>query len=196
MPRSETGRRATGNALGRRRRPYRPHATPTVGFTDPEVAQVGLTEAEAAAHPGARMAYLPMAEMDSALTAGATAGFIKLIAGAGGSVAVSAAGASSAPPSSPNGPASCSRNGPRRGHRHVHRPARQRHARPPHLVVRSQLAAAQFLLPIGGHRAPPVRTGRPRLSSTTPRSLTFAPQNPRSVCWITERAALQCLWSA
>ena len=59
MPRSEMGRLAAGNALGRRRRPYRPHATPTVGFTDPEVAQVGLTEAEAAAHPGARVGLPP-----------------------------------------------------------------------------------------------------------------------------------------
>jgi pyruvate/2-oxoglutarate dehydrogenase complex dihydrolipoamide dehydrogenase (E3) component len=77
----EMGHRAAGNALGRRRRPYRPHATPTVVFTDPEVAHVGLAEAEAAAHPGARVAYLPMTEMDRALTAGATDGFIKLIAG-------------------------------------------------------------------------------------------------------------------
>jgi pyruvate/2-oxoglutarate dehydrogenase complex dihydrolipoamide dehydrogenase (E3) component len=77
----EMGRIAAGNALGRHRRPYRPHATPTVIFTDPEVAQVGLTEANAAAHPGARVSYLPMTDMDRALTAGATDGFIKLVAG-------------------------------------------------------------------------------------------------------------------
>jgi pyruvate/2-oxoglutarate dehydrogenase complex dihydrolipoamide dehydrogenase (E3) component len=102
----EMGRLAAGNALGRRRGPYRPHATPTVVVTDLEVAQVGLTEAEAAAHPGARVAYLPMAEMDRALSAGATAGFIKLIAGHRRVLRGLGGGRASAPPSSPNGPVS------------------------------------------------------------------------------------------
>lgn len=76
----EMGRIAAGNALGRRARRYRTDATPWVVFTDPEVARVGLTEAEAA-RIGGRVAYLPMAELDRAITAGATDGFIKLIAG-------------------------------------------------------------------------------------------------------------------
>jgi pyruvate/2-oxoglutarate dehydrogenase complex dihydrolipoamide dehydrogenase (E3) component len=51
-------------------------------FTDPEVAQAGLTEEQAAARvPGARVAYLPMREVDRAVTAGRTEGFIKIIAG-------------------------------------------------------------------------------------------------------------------
>ena len=51
-------------------------------FTDPEVAQVGLTEAEAAtAHPGARVAWLPMSKADRAVTAGRTEGFVTIIAG-------------------------------------------------------------------------------------------------------------------
>ncbi len=77
----EMGRIATGNALTRgRRRRYRPDATPRVTFTDPEVASVGVTEGAAAAG-GAGVAYLPMAEMDRAITADAPDGFIKLIAG-------------------------------------------------------------------------------------------------------------------
>jgi pyruvate/2-oxoglutarate dehydrogenase complex dihydrolipoamide dehydrogenase (E3) component len=79
----EMGRIAAGNALARRpwqRRPYRPAATPWVTFTDPEVAHVGMTEHEAA-HRGGRVGYLPMDEMDRALAADATDGFIKLIAG-------------------------------------------------------------------------------------------------------------------
>ncbi|HCT76644.1 MAG TPA: hypothetical protein DGT23_08660 [Micromonosporaceae bacterium] len=79
----EMGRIAAGNALTARpwrRRRYRTHATPWVTFTDPEVAHVGLTEA-AAVLWGGRIGYLPMQEMDRALTAGETDGFIKLIAG-------------------------------------------------------------------------------------------------------------------
>ena len=74
------GRLAAGNALSRRQRRYDSSATPWVTFTDPEVTRVGISEAEAAAH-GARVAYLPMAEMDRAVTAGQTDGFIKLITG-------------------------------------------------------------------------------------------------------------------
>jgi pyruvate/2-oxoglutarate dehydrogenase complex dihydrolipoamide dehydrogenase (E3) component len=80
----EMGRVAVGNALGRWRWPrrYRRYATPWVTFTDPEVGRVGLTEAEAAARvPGARVAYLPLSEVDRALAADRTDGFVKLIAG-------------------------------------------------------------------------------------------------------------------
>jgi len=79
------GRVAARNALHRRWSPPATFATsaiPWVVFTDPEVAQVGLTEAQAAAaHAGARVAYLPMTEVDRAVTAGRTEGFIKIIAG-------------------------------------------------------------------------------------------------------------------
>jgi pyruvate/2-oxoglutarate dehydrogenase complex dihydrolipoamide dehydrogenase (E3) component len=50
-------------------------------FTDPEVAQAGLTEEQAAGLRGARVAYLPMREVDRAVTAGQAEGFVKLIAG-------------------------------------------------------------------------------------------------------------------
>jgi pyruvate/2-oxoglutarate dehydrogenase complex dihydrolipoamide dehydrogenase (E3) component len=79
------GRLAARNALRRRWVPRGSFATaaiPWVVFTDPEVAQVGQTEAEAAtAHPGARVAWLPMSEADRAVTAGRTEGFVKIIAG-------------------------------------------------------------------------------------------------------------------
>ncbi|MGI8696951.1 MAG: hypothetical protein ACR2JQ_09940 [Mycobacteriales bacterium] len=43
------------------------------------MARVGLTEAEAAGR-GGRVAFLPMAEVDRAIAAGETDGFIKLVA--------------------------------------------------------------------------------------------------------------------
>jgi pyruvate/2-oxoglutarate dehydrogenase complex dihydrolipoamide dehydrogenase (E3) component len=78
------GRIAARNALRRQRPPerFRPAGIPWAVFTDPEVAQAGLTEEQAAARlPGARVAYLPMREVDRAVTAGRTEGFIKIIAG-------------------------------------------------------------------------------------------------------------------
>ena len=77
------GRLAAGNALARRgRKRYSSRATPWVTFTDPEVARVGLTEADAAARVrGARVAYLPMAEVDRAVVADRTEGFVKIVAG-------------------------------------------------------------------------------------------------------------------
>ena len=77
----EMGRIAAGNALkkGYRGR-YRTHHTPWVTFTSPEVARVGVTEAEASAR-GGRICELPMSEMDRAVTDGREDGFIKLITG-------------------------------------------------------------------------------------------------------------------
>jgi len=77
----EMGRLAAGNALrkgvrGRFRTSWIPWAT----FTNPEVARVGMTEDEAVER-GGRVAELPMAEMDRAITDGRTEGFVKLIAG-------------------------------------------------------------------------------------------------------------------
>jgi pyruvate/2-oxoglutarate dehydrogenase complex dihydrolipoamide dehydrogenase (E3) component len=79
-----TGRLAAGNALRGRLGPpgsFRTAAIPWAVFTSPEVAQVGVTEHEAAARKGGRVAYLPMREVDRAVTAGRTEGFIKIIAG-------------------------------------------------------------------------------------------------------------------
>ncbi|MEM8707354.1 MAG: FAD-dependent oxidoreductase, partial [Actinomycetota bacterium] len=77
----EMGRIAAGNALkkGYRGR-YRTHHTPWVTFTSPEVARVGVTEAEAASR-GGRVCELPMSDMDRAITDDREDGFIKLITG-------------------------------------------------------------------------------------------------------------------
>lgn len=78
------GRIAARNAL-RRHRPrarFSQNRIPWAVFTDPEVAQAGLTEEQAASSvPGAQVAYLPVREVDRAVTAGRTDGFIKIIAG-------------------------------------------------------------------------------------------------------------------
>jgi pyruvate/2-oxoglutarate dehydrogenase complex dihydrolipoamide dehydrogenase (E3) component len=91
---------APGNALSPRwrRRRFDPSAIPWVTFTTPEVARVGRTEADAAAAwRGARVAFLPMAEVDRAIVTGQTAGFVKVIAGPGPSCEGRAAGGSWAP---------------------------------------------------------------------------------------------------
>ena len=79
------GRLAARNALRRRWAPpgaFDTSAIPWVVFTDPEIAQVGLTEAQAAeSDAGARVAWLPMSEADRAVTARRTEGFVKIIAG-------------------------------------------------------------------------------------------------------------------
>ncbi|MCD9624244.1 dihydrolipoyl dehydrogenase family protein [Rhabdothermincola salaria] len=53
---------------------------PRVVFTSPEVAQVGMTESEAA-DVGGRVAEVRLDDVDRALTEGRTGGFVKLIAG-------------------------------------------------------------------------------------------------------------------
>lgn len=52
---------------------------PRVTFTDPEVAGIGVTEAEAG--KGARVSVVRFDHVDRAVTAGREAGFVKLIAG-------------------------------------------------------------------------------------------------------------------
>jgi pyruvate/2-oxoglutarate dehydrogenase complex dihydrolipoamide dehydrogenase (E3) component len=79
----EMGRLAVANAFRRTRFPkhaFRPLWIPSVLYTSPEIARVGMTEAAAAA-VGGRVAYLPMREVDRAIVAGRTEGFVKLIAG-------------------------------------------------------------------------------------------------------------------
>lgn len=77
------GRIAARNALRSHLTPpasFRTAAIPWVVFTDPEVAQAGLTEQQAARQrTGAKVAYLPMAELDRAVAARRTDGFIKII---------------------------------------------------------------------------------------------------------------------
>jgi len=76
---------AVHNALDRTARlsPKRfdPARIPWVTFTAPQIGRVGMTEAEAANIDGARVAYLPLDEVDRAVAEHDTRGFVKLIAG-------------------------------------------------------------------------------------------------------------------
>jgi pyruvate/2-oxoglutarate dehydrogenase complex dihydrolipoamide dehydrogenase (E3) component len=156
------GRIAAGNALARRpwqRRRYRPDATPWVTFTDPEVAHVGMTEAQAADR-GARVAYLPMDEMDRALTAQHTDGFIKLITGprrvlgnAGGGRMLGATIVAARAGEMIHEPALAMATGMFTG-----RLAAATHAYPT-WSYGLQLAAAQFFMTIGGRSARPAHRG-------------------------------------
>lgn len=76
----EMGRVAAVNAVRGPLMRFHEASTPWVTFTHPEVARVGLTE-EQATDRGARVATLPMSEVDRAVTAGETDGFITLLAG-------------------------------------------------------------------------------------------------------------------
>jgi pyruvate/2-oxoglutarate dehydrogenase complex dihydrolipoamide dehydrogenase (E3) component len=154
------GRIAAGNALARRpwqRRRYRPDATPWVTFTDPEVAHVGMTEAQAADR-GGQVAYLPMDEMDRALTAQHTDGFIKLISGpravlrsAGGGRILGATIVAARAGEMIHEPTLAMATGMFTG-----RLAATTHAYPT-WSYGLQLAAAQFFMPIGGRSARPAQ---------------------------------------
>ncbi len=69
-------------------------ALPWVLYTDPELAQVGLTEGEARARHGAvRVHRVAFADNDRAVAEGATAGFVKIIRARGRLVGVTMVGA-------------------------------------------------------------------------------------------------------
>lgn len=74
---------AVANALSKiplRKAHFDPTPIPWVTYTTPEVARIGMTEREAAAH-GGRVAHLPLSEVDRGMITGDTEGFVKLIAG-------------------------------------------------------------------------------------------------------------------
>jgi pyruvate/2-oxoglutarate dehydrogenase complex dihydrolipoamide dehydrogenase (E3) component len=77
------GLTAMANALFRARRSFDYSAVPRVTFTDPEVASIGLSEAEARERLGRDPLVLRhhYAESDRALTAGTARGFAKLVTG-------------------------------------------------------------------------------------------------------------------
>ena len=78
---NEMGMIAATNALRRgRRQRFVAGRVPRVTFTDPEVAHVGLTEAEAAGR-GGRVAEIPVDAIDRAIVSGETRGFVRLVAG-------------------------------------------------------------------------------------------------------------------
>ncbi len=80
----EMGRLAVRNGsskIGRLgRRAIVTSSIPWVTLCDPEIARVGLTEAQAL-KAGGRVAFVSMSEVDRAIAAGRTEGFVKLIAG-------------------------------------------------------------------------------------------------------------------
>ena len=129
-------------------------------FTDPEVAQVGLTEEEAATHTGARVAWLPVREADRAVTAGRTEGFVKIIAGrrgvlgnAGGGRVLGATIVAARAGEVIHEPALAMRTGMFTG-----RLAQVTHAYPTWSLAIQQ-AAAQFFGEFGGRTARPARPG-------------------------------------
>ncbi len=78
----EQARVAVAHALGAKAKwKYDATSTPAVTFISPEVARVGVVEADAP--KGSRVAYFPLEHVDRAITEGRTDGFIKLIAAPG-----------------------------------------------------------------------------------------------------------------
>ena len=151
----EMGRIAAGNALSPRwrRQRFDPSAIPWVTFTTPEVARVGMGEADAAEHQG-RVAFLPMSEVDRAIVTGHTAGFVKLIAGprpllrgVGGGRILGATIVAARAGELIHEPALAMRT-----HMFTGRLAQTVHAYPTWSVAVRQ-AAAQFFVEIGGRQA-------------------------------------------
>ena len=154
----EMGRVAAANALSRspRRRRFDASVIPRVTFTSPEVAHVGVTEA--GCPPGARVAFLPMSEVDRAVISGDTRGFVKLIAGprpwlrrAGGGRIIGATIVAERAGDMMAEPALAMRTGMFAG-----RLAQTVHAYPTWSIAVQQ-AAAQLFFEIGGRRARPAQ---------------------------------------
>jgi len=150
----EMGRIAAANALSRSSRArFHADAVPWVTFTDPEVAHVGSLEADVADR-GGRVAYLPMSEVDRAIAAQETLGFVKLVAGprrllrnAGGGRVLGATIVASRAGEMIHEPALAMRTGMFAG-----RLAQTVHAYPTWSVAVRQ-AAAQLFMETGGRRA-------------------------------------------
>ena len=106
----QSGRIAATNALSHvPRHRFATDNIPWVTFTDPEVARVGVVESAAAEH-GGRVMYLPMSEVDRAVTAERTDGFVKIIVGPRPLLRNLAGGRILGKRSSPRGRVRCSLN--------------------------------------------------------------------------------------
>ncbi|GAB4338376.1 MAG: mercuric reductase [Dehalococcoidia bacterium] len=77
----DQGRTVANVINGRRFQSWSPSTVPRVTFTAPEVASVGLTEAAARDRWGPRVAVydVPLAQVDRAVTAGTTEGFVRIV---------------------------------------------------------------------------------------------------------------------
>ena len=82
------GAMAVRNMLLPGRSRARPQHPPWATFTDPEVAHSGFTEEQARQRYGdkARVSFLPMAQVDRAVTEDATEGFVKIVQRSNGEV--------------------------------------------------------------------------------------------------------------
>jgi len=190
----QMGRIAAANALARRpRQTFDPAAMPWATFTSPEVGRVGLTEAEAAER-GGRVAYLPMTEVDRAVAAGQTRGFVKLIAGPrrplgnfGGGHLLGATVVASRGGELIHEPALAMRTGMFTG-----RLVQTVHAYPSWSMAIRQ-AATQFFTEIGGRTARPAEGVRsrtmPRPTAPSPTSPGLSPVPSGSPPWSSPRAA-------
>lgn len=154
----EMGRLAAANALSRRRRSFDVGVVPVVTFTDPEVARVGVREQEAGRR--ARVAYLPMGEVDRAVVAGQERGFVKLIAtprwASGNLGGGRLAGATVVAPRA--GEMIHEAALAMRTRMFTGRLVQTVHAYPTWSLAMRQ-AAAQFFFEVGGRRARPARSG-------------------------------------
>jgi pyruvate/2-oxoglutarate dehydrogenase complex dihydrolipoamide dehydrogenase (E3) component len=152
---------AVRNALSRwsrvRRQRFDAGQVPWATFTAPEVGRVGMTEAESVDH-GGRVAYLPMSEVDRAVAAGMTRGFLKLVAGprpllrgAGGGRLLGATAVAAVGGELVHEVALAMRTGMFTG-----RLAQTVHTYPSWSLAVQQ-AAAQFFFEVGGREARPAR---------------------------------------
>jgi pyruvate/2-oxoglutarate dehydrogenase complex dihydrolipoamide dehydrogenase (E3) component len=155
------GRAAVGSAQHRWRRPsFNPTPIPRVIYTDPEIAVVG-TDDHSVRDRGARVAYLPISEVDRAVAADRGDGFIKIVAGprlllrnlGGGRILGSTIVA-------PRAGEMIHELAPAmRTRMFTGRLAQTVHAYPSWSIAVQQ-AAAQFFGEHGGRRARPIRCGR------------------------------------
>jgi pyruvate/2-oxoglutarate dehydrogenase complex dihydrolipoamide dehydrogenase (E3) component len=156
----EMGRLAVANAFSRFPRRFDTRAVPWVTFTDPEVARVGMTEEQAVGR-GVRVAQVPMAAVDRAVTAGRTEGFVKLIAGP--RPVIGSAGGGRLLGATIVGPRAGEMIGEAalavRTAMFVGRLAQTVHAYPTWSMALRQ-AAAQFFMEEGGRRARPARSNQ------------------------------------
>lgn len=79
---------AVENLLGFEAHPIDDNACPSCVFTIPEIADVGLTEAEARAKfgDGVKVGRFPMAALGKAVASGETGGFVKIVGDSSGTV--------------------------------------------------------------------------------------------------------------
>lgn len=156
----EQGRLVAWQATGSRRAwKFDAQQVPWVTFTSPEVARIGVAEADAPR--GSRVAFVPLSEVDRAVAANQTEGFVKLIAAPrrvlrnlGGGRLVGATIVAPRAGEMIHEPALLLRTGG-----FVGRLAQLTHAYPTWSMAIGR-AAGQFFQPVGGLQARPAKRSR------------------------------------